>query len=55
MSQATSAFAYKNGELYCDAVAARTIADAVGTPTYIYRGREILARYREFGENLGHN
>ena len=38
MSLATSAFAYKNGELYCDAVAARMIADAAGTPTYVYRG-----------------
>ena len=53
MSLATSAFAYKNGELYCDAVAARMIADAAGTPTYVYRGREILARYRQFHEAFG--
>jgi len=53
MRRAASAFAYKNGELYCDAVAARRIADAVGTPTYVYRTREILARYREYHEGLG--
>jgi len=53
MKRATSAFAYKNGELYCDGVAARTIADAVGTPTYVYRAREILARYREYHEAFG--
>ena len=53
MRPATRAFAYKNGELFCDAVAARTIADAVGTPTYVYCGREILARYREYHEAFG--
>ncbi len=53
MSRAASAFAYRNGELYCDAVPARVIADAVGTPTYVYRSREILARYREFQQAFG--
>ena len=30
-------FAYRNGELYCEEVPVREIADSgVGTPTYIY-------------------
>lgn len=53
MSRLASAFAYKNGELYCDAVAARTIADTIGTPAYVYRIREILERYHEYHEAFG--
>ena len=53
MSRTASAFTYRNGELHCDGVAARTIADAVGTPVYVYGTREILARYREYDEAFG--
>ena len=48
-----SAFAYRNGELYCDGVAARTIAEAAGTPTYVYGSREIVGRYGEFHQAFG--
>jgi len=41
-------FRYQEEELYCDSVPARSIAEAVGTPTYIYSSRQIVSRYREF-------
>jgi diaminopimelate decarboxylase len=49
----TSAFAYKEGELFCDFVSAREIAEKVGTPTYVYLARAILERYREFDDAFG--
>jgi diaminopimelate decarboxylase len=53
MKRAASAFAYRKGELYCDGVAVRTIAQAAGTPTYVYHVRGILARYREYNKAFG--
>lgn len=47
------AFSYRNGELYCDGVPARRIADQVGTPAYVYSGRRIAARFDEFNGALG--
>lgn len=32
----TSPFHYRDGELFCEAVALRTLATAVGTPAYVY-------------------
>ena len=52
MSETPGCFAYRNGELYCDAMPAREIAEAVGTPVYVYGGRRILSRYREFDKAL---
>ena len=35
-------FEYRNGELHCEGVALRAIADAVGTPAYIYSRAALL-------------
>jgi diaminopimelate decarboxylase len=47
-------FAYREGELYCEDVPVRRIAEEVGTPTYIYSAgtfREHYGRIRDaFGE-----
>ncbi len=41
-------FSYRNGELFCEDVALRTIGKQVGTPCYIYSANSIVGRYREF-------
>ncbi|MEE8176688.1 MAG: diaminopimelate decarboxylase [Acidobacteriota bacterium] len=46
-------FTYRNNELYCDQVSARRIAEAVGTPAYVYSTRRIVARYLDFDRALG--
>lgn len=46
-------FTYKNGELHCDRVPVRRIAAAVGTPAYVYSGRQIVSRYAEFERAFG--
>src|SRR5687767_4533384 len=38
-------FAYKNGELHCEAVSMDAIAAAAGTPTYIYSKATLLDHY----------
>jgi diaminopimelate decarboxylase len=43
-----SGFAYRDGRLHADAVDLTTVADAVGTPTYIYSASIMEARYRAF-------
>jgi diaminopimelate decarboxylase len=43
-------FAYKNGELYCEGVPARVIAEQFGTPTYVYSKGTILEHYRQIAE-----
>ena len=53
MTTATGFFTYRDGELYCDGVPARQIAEAVGTPAYVYSSRQILSQYREFGRVFG--
>src|SRR5262249_19298563 len=37
-----SAFIYQDGQLHCEATPLEAIADAVGTPTYVYSGSAIL-------------
>jgi diaminopimelate decarboxylase len=39
-------FSLSNNELACDGVALSAIADAAGTPTYVYSAAAIRARYR---------
>ncbi len=45
-------FLYKEGELFCESVPLRAIAEAVGTPAYVYSASAIEARYREFDDAL---
>ncbi len=42
----TTAFAYRNGVLCAGQVPLDRIAQAVGTPTYVYNGDAMVARYR---------
>ncbi|HEY3801473.1 MAG TPA: diaminopimelate decarboxylase [Kofleriaceae bacterium] len=46
------AFEYKGSELYCEDVALAAIAEAVGTPVYVYSRGEIERAYRAFDEAL---
>jgi diaminopimelate decarboxylase len=47
-----TAFAYKGTELYCEDVALSAIAEAVGTPVYIYSRGEIERAYHAFDDAL---
>src|SRR6266571_1954598 len=38
-------FTYKNAELHCESVPLRAVADAVGTPAYIYSRAALLESY----------
>lgn len=38
-------FAYRNGELHCEAVLAETIAQEVGTPCYVYSRATLIEHY----------
>ena len=48
----TSAFDYHDGELRCEDVPLTTIADAVGTPVYVYSRGAIEAAYRAYDDAL---
>jgi len=41
-------FEYKNGELYCEGVAIRTIAQRTGTPFYCYSSNTLANHFRAF-------
>ncbi len=41
-------FDYRNGELHCEATPLRMIADAAGTPTYVYSRATLLENYRAY-------
>ncbi len=41
-------FHYQDGEFYCEAVPLRRIADAVGTPCYVYSHARLLRQFRSF-------
>ena len=41
-------FHYKNGELYCEGVPVRTIAQRVGTPFYLYSSNTLANHVRSF-------
>ena len=50
-------FAYRHGDLSCESVSLRTLADAVGTPTYVYSKAamlEPLAAYDRAFRNIPH-
>lgn len=46
-------FAYRNGVLHAEGVDLRAIADAVGTPVYVYSSATIERHYRVFAEAVG--
>jgi diaminopimelate decarboxylase len=41
-------FDYRNGELACEGVSLRTLADAVGTPAYVYSRAALLDSYHAY-------
>ena len=41
-------FVYKNGELYCEGVPVKTVAQRVGTPFYLYSSNTLTSHYRAF-------
>jgi len=41
-------FKYKNGELYCEGVPVRTVAQRVGTPFYLYSANTLASHVRAF-------
>jgi diaminopimelate decarboxylase len=41
-------FHYKNGELYCEEVPVRTVAQRVGTPFYLYSSNTLSNHFRAF-------
>jgi diaminopimelate decarboxylase len=46
----TEFFAYRDGELYAEAIPIRRIADAVGPPFYVYSAAALADRYWAFAE-----
>lgn len=45
-------FNYKNGQLYCEDVAAETIAENVGTPAYVYSKATLLHHYHQVADSF---
>ena len=45
-------FEYKNGELHCEDVPLAAIADAVGTPAYVYSTATLTRHFKVFDEAL---
>jgi diaminopimelate decarboxylase len=43
-----SHFALRDGELHCDAVSLRRLADTLGTPLYVYSKTALVEQYRAF-------
>src|SRR5256712_6537453 len=41
-------FRYQDGEFYCEAVPLRKIAEAVGTPCYVYSHATLVRQFRSF-------
>ena len=46
-------FAYRKGELYCEQIPLRRLADKYGTPLYVYSARTIRERYHTFDQAFG--
>src|SRR5262245_38863909 len=47
-----AAFEYRNNEMHCEGVSLAAIADAVGTPVYVYSRGEIERAYQAFDAAL---
>ena len=43
-------FQYRNNKLYCEELSVQEIAEAVGSPAYIYSKKYFIDRYKEFDE-----
>lgn len=46
-------FRYQSGELYCEDVPVAAIAEAVGTPAYVYSKATLLHHYRQVADAFG--
>jgi len=46
-------FAYRKGELYCEDLPLRKLAEEFGTPLYVYSESHIVGRYREYDAAFG--
>ena len=46
-------FLYKDGELFCEDVRIRDIAQAVGTPVYVYSYKTLVSHYVRFEQAVG--
>jgi len=46
-------FSYRNGQLFAEGVALKEIAQAVGTPAYVYSRAEIENQWRNYDEAFG--
>ncbi|MDH4275845.1 MAG: diaminopimelate decarboxylase, partial [Gammaproteobacteria bacterium] len=46
-------FTYRDGQLYAEGVALRALAEAVGTPVYVYSRAAIEQRYTAFDRAWG--
>jgi diaminopimelate decarboxylase len=47
-----NAFFYHHGQLHCEATSLAAIAEAVGTPTYVYSGSAILSAFEAYDRAL---
>jgi diaminopimelate decarboxylase len=45
-------FRYVSGELYCEGVPLRKLADEVGTPAYIYSKATLERHFKAFDESF---
>ena len=41
-------FRYKNGELYCEGVPVKSMAQRIGTPFYLYSSHTLASHVRSF-------
>ncbi|MBW2485026.1 MAG: diaminopimelate decarboxylase, partial [Deltaproteobacteria bacterium] len=46
-------FIYKDNELYCESVAIDDIAQAVGTPFYLYSSATLTHHFNTFDKSFG--
>ena len=47
------AYEFRDGRMHCDAVPLESIADAAGTPTYVYSAADIVERFRAYDRAFG--
>jgi diaminopimelate decarboxylase len=52
-TDANETFTYRNGELVCEGVSLRALADDVGTPAYVYSRAAILASFTAYDQAFG--
>src|SRR5579862_4601456 len=53
MQSAMNEFRYRNGELCCEGVALRRLAEKFGTPLYVYSQSHITSQYANLDKALG--